>query len=58
MFRATVSPILRNARLSSAPEDWRNYRPKHVELIEVINELSLLHLVGCLRYCINDARSH
>jgi len=33
---------------SSAPEDGRNYRPKHVELIEVINKLSLLHLVGCL----------
>ena len=23
---------------SSAPEDGRNYRPKHVELIEIINE--------------------
>jgi len=33
---------------SSAPEDGRNYRPKHVELIEVINKLSLLHLVGGL----------
>jgi len=22
---------------SSAPEDGRNYRPKHVELIEIIN---------------------
>jgi len=43
---------------SSAPEDGRNYRPKHVVLIEVINKLSLLHLVGCLYYCINDARSH
>jgi hypothetical protein len=43
---------------SSAPEDGRNYRPKHVELIEVINKLSLLHIVGCLYYCINDARSH
>ena len=36
---------------SSAPEDGRNYRPKHVGLIEVINKLSLLHLVGCLCYC-------
>jgi len=26
----------------------RNYRPKHVELVEVINKLSLLRLVGCL----------
>jgi len=30
---------------SRAPEEGRNYRPKHVELIEVINKLSLLHLV-------------
>jgi len=37
--------------------DDRNYRPKHVELIEIINKL-LLHLVGCLYYCINDARLH
>ena len=29
-----------------------------VELTEVINKLALLHLVGCLHYCINDARSH
>jgi len=35
---------------SSAPEDGRNYRPKHFELIEIINKLSLLHLVGCLYY--------
>ena len=27
---------------SSAPEDGRNYRPKHVELIEIVNKLSLL----------------
>jgi hypothetical protein len=43
---------------SSAPEDGRNYRPKHVELIEISNRLLLLHLVGCLYYCISDARSH
>jgi len=36
---------------SCAPEDGRNYRPKHVELIEIINKLLLLHLVGCLNYC-------
>jgi len=42
---------------SSAPDDGRNYRPKHVELIEIINKLLLLHLFGCLHYCINDARS-
>jgi len=35
---------------SSAPEDGSNYRPKHVELIEVINKLSFLHLVGCSYY--------
>ena len=27
--------------------------PKRVELIQVINKLSLLHLVGCLNYCKN-----
>jgi len=42
----------------SAPEDGRNYRPKHVELIEFANKLLLLHLVGCLYYFISDARSH
>ena len=35
---------------SSAPEDGRNYRPKHVELIEIINKLLSLHLVDCLYY--------
>ena len=30
---------------SSVPEDGRNYRPKHVELIEIINKL-LLFLVS------------
>jgi len=43
---------------SSAPEDVRNYRPKHVELIEITNKLLLFHLVSCLYYCIRDARSH
>ena len=38
---------------SSAPEDGRNYRPKHVELIDIINKLLLLHPVGCLYYCIS-----
>jgi len=36
---------------SSASEDGRNNRPKHIELIAVINKLSLLRLVGCLYYC-------
>ena len=35
---------------SSAPEDGRNYRPKHVELIGIINKPLLLYLVGCLYY--------
>jgi len=43
---------------SSAPDDGRNYRPKHVELIGIINKSLLLHLVGCLHYCISDARSY
>jgi len=42
---------------SNAPEDGRNHRPKHVELIGIINKPLLLHLVGCLYYCISDARS-
>jgi len=29
-----------------APEDGRNYRPKHVELIEIINKFLFLRLVG------------
>ena len=36
----------------------QNYRRKHVELIEIINKFLLVYLVGCLHYCINDARSH
>ena len=44
MFRAIISPILRSTRLwYNAPEDGRNYRPKHVELIEIINKLLLLN---------------
>jgi len=35
---------------SGAPEDGRDHRPKHVELIGIINEPLLLHLVGCLYY--------
>ena len=35
---------------SSAPEDGRNPRPKHVELIGIINKPLLLHLVGCQCY--------
>jgi len=32
----------------SAPEDGRNNRPKHVELIGIINKPLLLNLVVCL----------
>ena len=34
----------------SAPEDGRAQRPKHVELIGIINKPLLLHLVGYLHY--------
>ena len=27
---------------SSAPEDGRNYRPKHLELIEIINKIIIV----------------
>ena len=40
----------KSCKQSSAPKDGRNYRPKHVELIGIINILLLLHLVGCLYY--------
>ena len=33
-----------------APEDGRNYRPKQVELIEIINKQLLLQLVDYLCY--------
>jgi len=35
---------------SSAPEDGGNNRPKHVELIGIVNKPLLLHLVGGLFY--------
>ena len=35
---------------SSAPEDGRNYRPKHVELFEIIDKPLLFHLVRVLFY--------
>jgi hypothetical protein len=35
---------------SSAPEDGQNYRPKHVEMIRLINKPLLLHPIGCLCY--------
>ena len=53
-----IGQLLPSNVTRSPPEDGRNYRPKHVELNEIINKLLLLHLVGGLLYCINDARSH
>ena len=41
---------------SSAPEDGRNQRPKHVELIGIINKPLLLHLVGCLYHLYSKLR--
>jgi len=43
---------------SIAPEDGRDQRPKHVELIGIINKPLLLHLVGVYLIYINDARSN
>ena len=35
---------------ASAPEDGRNHRPEHVELIGINNKPLFLHLVGCIYY--------
>ena len=43
---------------SSAPEDGRDHRPKHVELIEIINKVLLLRLVGVFIIHTNDAGSN
>ena len=43
---------------SSAPEDGRDHRPKHVELVGITNKPLLLHLVGVYIICINDAWSN
>jgi hypothetical protein len=42
---------------SSAPEDGRDNRPKHVELIGIINKPLLLHLFGVYIIYISDAQS-
>ena len=47
-FRCIVP---QSVKQSSAPEDGRNYRSKHVELIDITNNVLLLHLVGCFYYC-------
>jgi len=43
---------------SIAPEDERDHRPKHVELIGIINKPLLVHLVGVYIIYINDAWSN
>ena len=43
---------------SSAPEDGRDHRPKHVELIGIINKPLLLHLVGVYIIYGSDAQSN
>ena len=43
---------------SSAPEDERDRRPKHVEMTGIINKPLLLHIVGVYVIYINDARSN
>jgi len=35
---------------SNAPEDWRNNRPKLLEMIGIINKSLLSHIVGNLYY--------
>jgi hypothetical protein len=40
-----------------APEEGRNHRPKHVELIGIINKPLLLHLFGYLYYFFDSLRS-
>ena len=42
---------------SSAPEDGRNLFPKYVELIGIINTVTVASS-WCLYYCISDARSN
>ena len=32
----------RSCKQSNAPEDGRNYRPKHVELIGIVNEIIIV----------------
>jgi hypothetical protein len=43
---------------SSAPIDGRDHRPKHVELIGIINKPLLLHLVGGLYHLWSDLYSY
>ena len=59
-YRPATSPVHYTTSCntqSSAPEDGRDRRPKHVELIGIINKPLLLHLFGVYIIYINDARS-
>jgi hypothetical protein len=38
--------MLPAGNIVGVPEDGRNHRPKHVQLIGIINKPLLLHLVG------------
>jgi len=52
VFTATLVHYTTSCKIqSSVPEDGLNYHPKHVEPIQIINKLLLLHVVGCLYYC-------
>jgi len=42
---------------SSAPEDGRNHRPKHVELIENIYKPLMLHLV-VVHFIVSEMHGH
>jgi len=59
-YRPAASSLLipQAVTQSSAPGNGGNYRPKHAEMIGIINKPLLLHLVGCLYYCISDTRSY
>ena len=43
---------------SSVPEDGRDHRPKHVEMIGITNKPSLSYLVGVYIIDISDAQSN
>jgi hypothetical protein len=50
--RGCIIPQAVNTQ-SSAPEDGRDYRPKHAELIGIINNPLLLHQVGVYKIYIS-----
>ena len=67
MFRAIILPRPATSWVhyttscntqSSAPEDGRDHRPEHVELIGIINKPLLIHLVGVYIIYVNDVWSN